>query len=130
MLFSKEEYKQRLDKVKKMMQEKGIDLLISHDTNNMNYLTGYDAWSFYYAQCAIVHLDAEEPLCFVRAQDAGGAFITTYLKKENIIIYDEKYIHTWPTHPYDALVDLIKNKKWDKINICLLYTSPSPRDCQ
>ena len=42
MLFSKEEYKQRLDKVKKMMQEKGIDLLISHDTNNMNYLTGYD----------------------------------------------------------------------------------------
>ena len=49
MLFSKEEYKQRLDKVKKMMQEKGIDLLISHDTNNMNYLTGYDAWSFYYA---------------------------------------------------------------------------------
>ena len=117
MLFSKEEYKQRLDKVKKMMQEKGIDLLISHDTNNMNYLTGYDAWSFYYAQCAIVHIDEEEPLCFVRAQDAGGAFITTYLKKENIIIYDEKYIHTWPTHPYDALVDLIKKKKWDKINI-------------
>ena len=46
MLFTKEEYKQRLKKVKKMMQEKGIDLLISHDTNNMNYLTGYDAWSF------------------------------------------------------------------------------------
>ena len=65
MLFTKEEYKQRLTKVKKMMQEKGIDLLISHDTNNMNYLTGYDAWSFYYAQCAIVHIDADEPLCFV-----------------------------------------------------------------
>ena len=53
MLFSKEEYKQRLSKVQKMMQEKGIELLISHDTNNMNYLTGYDAWSFYYAQCVI-----------------------------------------------------------------------------
>ena len=46
MSFSKEEYKQRLKKVQKMMQEKGIELLISHDTNNMNYLTGYDAWSF------------------------------------------------------------------------------------
>ena len=79
MLFSKEEYKQRLDKIKKMMQEKSIDLLISHDTNNMNYLTGYDAWSFYYAQCAIVHIDAEEPLCFVRAQDAGGAVSYTHL---------------------------------------------------
>ena len=48
MLFSKEEYKQRLKKVKSMMQEKGIELLISQDPSNMNYLTGYDAWSFYY----------------------------------------------------------------------------------
>ena len=93
MLFSKEEYKQRLDKVKKMMQEKSIDLLISHDTNNMNYLTGYDAWSFYYAQCAIVHIDVEQPLCFVRAQDAGGAYIKTYLKNESVLVYDENYIH-------------------------------------
>ncbi|MDC3039339.1 M24 family metallopeptidase, partial [Candidatus Pelagibacter sp.] len=110
-------YKNRLKKVQLEMQKKGIELLISQDTANINYLTGYDAWSFYYSQCAIVHVNSDEPLCFVRAQDAGGAFITTYLKKENIIIYDEKYIHTWPTHPYDALVDLIKKKKWDKINI-------------
>ena len=53
MLFTKEEYKARLKKVQKSMQEKGIELLISQDTANMNYLTGYDAWSFYYAQCVI-----------------------------------------------------------------------------
>jgi Xaa-Pro aminopeptidase len=85
MSFTKDEYKQRLKKVQSMMQDKGIELLISHDTNNMNYLTGYDAWSFYYAQCAIVHVNADEPLCFVRAQDSGGAYIKTYLKDENII---------------------------------------------
>ena len=117
MLFTKEEYKQRLKKVQNSMQEKGIELLISQDTNNINYLTGYDAWSFYYAQCAIVHVNSEEPLCFVRAQDAGGAYIKTYLKKENIIVYEEKYIHTWPIHPYDALIDLIKKKNWDKLKI-------------
>jgi len=117
MLFEKKEYKERLKKVQKMMQEKGIELLISHDTNNMNYLTGYDAWSFYYAQCAIVHVNADEPLCFVRAQDAGGAYIKTYLKNENIIVYDENYIHTWPKHPYDYLVEIIKEKKWDKLKI-------------
>ena len=72
MLFTKEEYKQRLIKVQKMMQEKGIELLISHDTNNLNYLTGYDAWSFYYAQCVLVHVDLDEPFLFVRDQDAGG----------------------------------------------------------
>ena len=117
MLFSKDEYKQRLKKVQTSMQEKGIELLISQDSNNMNYLTGYDAWSFYYAQCVIVHVNSDEPLCFVRAQDAGGAFIKTYLKKENIIIYDEKYIHVWPIHPYDRLVDLIKERKWDNLSI-------------
>ena len=117
MLFTKEEYKQRLKKVQKSMQEKDIELLISQDTNNMNYLTGYDAWSFYYTQCVIVHVNAEEPLCFVRAQDAGGAYIKTYLKKENIIVYEEKYIHTWPMHPYDPLIELIKKNKWDKLNI-------------
>ena len=73
--------------------------------------------SFYYAQCVIVHVNLEEPLCFVRAQDAGGAYIKTYLTKKNIIVYDEKYIHTWPMHPYDSLVSLIKERKWDKLNI-------------
>jgi len=119
MLFEKNEYKGRLAKVKAAMQKKGIELLISQDTANMNYLTGYDAWSFYYAQCVIVHVNAEEPLCFVRAQDVGGAYIKTYLKKENIVAYDEKYIHTWPSHPYDYLVEIIKQKKWDKLCIGL-----------
>ena len=117
MIFSKNEYKERLTKVKLSMQEKGIDLLISQDTANINYLTGYDAWSFYYAQCVIVHINSVEPICFIRAQDAGGAFIKTYLQKENIVIYDEKYIHTWPSHPYDALVDLLKRNKWDNLKI-------------
>ena len=117
MLFTKEEYKNRLKKVQQSMQEQGIDLLISQDTNNMNYLTGYDAWSFYYAQCVIVHVNAEEPLCFVRAQDAGGAYIKTYLKNENIIVYDEKYIHVWPIHPYDRLIEIIKERKWDNLSI-------------
>ena len=117
MSFSNQEYKTRLKNVKRSMQDKGIDLLISHDTANMYYLTGYDAWSFYYAQCVLVHIDLDEPLCFVRAQDAGGAYIKTYLNRENIIVYDENYIHKWPKHPYDYLVEIIKKKKWDKLSI-------------
>ncbi len=117
MSFTQDEYKERLRKTKQSMQQKGIELLISQDTNNMNYLTGYDAWSFYYSQCVLVHVDLDEPICFVRAQDAGGAYIKTYLKRENIIVYKEKYIHTWPMHPYDALINFIKERKWEKSNI-------------
>jgi ectoine hydrolase len=119
MNFTKDEYKARLLKVQSMMQKQGIELLISSDTANMNYLTGYDAWSFYYAQAIVVHVNAEEPLCWVRKQDSGGAYIKTYLKDENILVYDEKYIHTWPLHPYDNLVDIIKERKWDKLTIGL-----------
>ena len=117
--FTLEEYKQRLLKVQKMMLDQGIELLISHDTNNINYLTGYDAWSFYYAQCVLVHVNAEEPICFVRDQDSGGAHLKTYIKKENIVVYDEEYIHTWPKHPYDYLVKIIKEKNWDRLSIGL-----------
>ncbi len=119
MLFEKNEYKDRLEKVKIDMQNKGIDLLISHDPANMNYLTGYDAWSFYYAQCVLIHVNEDEPICFVRAQDVAGAYIKTYLQDKNIIEYDEKYIHTWPLHPYQYLVEIIKKRKWDNLNIGL-----------
>ena len=119
MIFEKKEYKERLAKVKSVMQKKGIDLLISQDPANMNYLTGYDAWSFYYAQCVLVHINEDEPICFLRTQDVGGAYIKTYLQHKNIIKYHEKYIHTWPSHPYDYLVEIIKQRKWDKLNIAL-----------
>ena len=119
MLFKKQEYKDRLKKVKISMQKKGIDLLVSHDPANMNYLTGYDAWSFYYAQCVLVHINEDEPICFVRAQDGGGAYIKTYLQDKNIIEYDDKYILTWPLHPYKYLAEIIIKRKCDSLNIGL-----------
>ena len=117
MIFEKKEYKERLNKVKAEMQIRGIDLLISSDPANMNYLTGYDAWSFYYAQCVLVHINEDEPICFLRDQDVGGAYIKTYLQDKNIIKYPEKYIHTPPSHPYEHLVEIIKQKKWDNVRI-------------
>ena len=87
MLFAQEEYKARLEKVQKSMQEKGIELLISQDTANMNYLTGYDGWSFYVPQGIIVAVDMDEPIWFGRRQDSKGAKVTTYLQDKNIIYY-------------------------------------------
>ena len=117
MIFSKEEYLNRFKEVQKSMEEKGLELLISQDTANINYLTGYDAWSFYYAQCAIIHINHEEPILFIRAQDAGGAYLNSFLKNENIIVYEEKYIHSWPMHPYDKLIEFLKKKRWDSLKI-------------
>ena len=119
MLFTTTEYKERLINVQTEMQKKEIDLLISSDPANMNYLSGYDAHSFYMPQCLLIHINEEEPICFVREQDAGGAFIKTYLNEKNIIKYPEKYIHTPPAHPYEFLVKIIKDRKWDNLSIGL-----------
>ena len=56
---------------------------------------------------------------FCRAQDTGGGYIKTYVQHKNIIAYDEKYIHTWPLHPYQYLTEIIKQRKWDNSNIGL-----------
>ena len=65
MIFSKTEYLSRLSKVKNVMDE-NMDIIILTDPSNMNYLTGYDGWSFYVPQGVIVSLDKDEPIWFGR----------------------------------------------------------------
>jgi len=117
MFFNKDEFVSRLKKVKMEMINKKIDLLIITDPSNMNYLTGYDAWSFYVPQLVIINLEYDEPIWFGRMQDSKGAKFTTYLKEENIIGYPEDLIQSPPSHPYDYLVDLLIEKKWSNKNI-------------
>ena len=62
MIFTKDEYLSRLSKVKKIMDQKNMDVIILTDPSNMNYLTGYDGWSFYVPQGIIVALDLSEPI--------------------------------------------------------------------
>ncbi|WP_291736065.1 aminopeptidase P family N-terminal domain-containing protein, partial [Leisingera sp. F5] len=48
--FSRSEYQARIKKTRSEMARRGIDLLIVTDPSNMNWLTGYDGWSFYVHQ--------------------------------------------------------------------------------
>ena len=57
MVFTKEEYNLRLITIKQQMNKKALDVLIITDPSNMNYTTGYDAWSFYVPQGVIIALD-------------------------------------------------------------------------
>ena len=77
--FSRDEFAARLAKTRTAMEEKGVDLLIVTDPSNMNWLTGYDGWSFYVHQCVIMP-PTGEPIWFGRGQDANGAKLTAYLR--------------------------------------------------
>jgi len=120
LLFEESEYKNRLKKTKERMREKGIDVLMATHPANMNYLTGYDGWSFYVHQCVLVSLDQEEPVWIGRNMDANAAKVTTYLSEENIKNYADDYVHSpIGKHPVDFIVDVIKERGWGDKNIGL-----------
>jgi len=111
MLFSVSEYKQRLQKTKERMQAQGIDVLLITDPANMNYLTGFDAWSFYVHQLVIVIIDEAEPIWVGRGIDASAARITTWLHEDSILSYPDHYVQSVEHHPMDYVAQILNEKK-------------------
>ncbi|MBT0963363.1 ectoine hydrolase DoeA [Denitromonas iodatirespirans] len=110
--FERSEYAQRLAKTRAAMAKKGVDLLIVTDPANMNWLTGYDGWSFYVHQCVLVALEGE-PLWFGRGMDGNGAARTAYIAPENILRYPDHYVMSTERHPMDYLsTEVIAARGW------------------
>jgi ectoine hydrolase len=116
-LFTKDEYLDRIEKTKKRMSSAGIDVLIVADPANMNYLTGYDGWSFYVPQVVTVAVDADEPIWIGRGMDANGAKHTTFLRAEDIIGYPDHYVQNPDKHPMNFVADQIKHRGWEKRSV-------------
>ena len=114
LLFEHDEYRSRVARVKDQMRSKGIDVLLISNPANQFYVTGYDGWSFYTPQMVVVALDGDEPIWFGRKMDAVGAKFTAYLAPENVIPYPDKYVGSDTLHPMDYLVEILRDKGWDK----------------
>ncbi|MFI0844221.1 ectoine hydrolase DoeA [Mesorhizobium sp. IMUNJ 23232] len=114
--FSRQEYADRLDKTRRAMVAKGVDLLIVSDPSNMHWLTGYDGWSFYVHQAVIVPPHGE-PVWYGRGQDANGARRTSYLGDGNIVPYADHYVQSTERHPMDYLAEVLAGRRWDRLTI-------------
>ena len=114
--FTREEYADRLARTHRAMEEKGVDLLIVTDPSNMNWLTGYDGWSFYVHQCVVVPPHGA-PIFFGRAMDAVGARFTAYLDEANIIGYPDDYVMNTQKHPMDLLSSILTDRGWGSLRI-------------
>lgn len=106
--FEITEFKERIRKTKERMVENGIEVLLVTDPANMNYLSGYDGWSFYVHQLLIVLLDEEQPFWIGRGQDANGAKVTTWLDENHIIPYTDEYVQSTVKHPMDFVCSILK----------------------
>ena len=106
--FSKAEYDDRLNRVRKAMAERDLELLVIGDPANINWLTGYDAWSFYTPQMMLVDMH-DGPFWMGRLMDAGAANFTTYLTQSQIVAYPETLVQRPDAHPMDYLADWIRD---------------------
>ena len=68
--FSKNEYDIRATNVRAIMKEQSLDALIIGNPDNINWLTGYDAWSFYTPQMMLIELNDTGIYWFGREMDA------------------------------------------------------------
>ena len=115
--FEDVEFERRRSAVGRRMEDAGFDLLVCQDPANMNWLTGFDGWSFYTPQAVLVHRDERFPIWFGRAQDARSATITTSLPADNVVAYSESLVHHPTSHPFDELCALIKQRGWGRARI-------------
>jgi ectoine hydrolase len=114
--FSLEEFQKRITKTRKKMISTGLNTLIISDPSNMNWLTGYDGWSFYVHQAVILSLDGD-PVWWGRGMDANGAKRTVFMESKNIHGYEDTYVQNPEKHPMSDLAKLIKDLQLNEGNI-------------
>ena len=106
--FSKAEYSNRIDRVRHAMQTHDIEVLVIGDPSNMNWLTGFDSWSFYTPQLMVIDL-VKGPFLMTRLMDVKAASFTTYLPESQIIGYPEPLVQQADRHPSDYVAGWMRD---------------------
>ena len=102
LFFTFEEYQDRLSRAWSFMSQAGVDVIIVSDPSNMNWLTGYDGWSFYVHQAVILPLGGV-PIWWGRGMDAKGALRTVWMDEEQVVGYADHYVQSTERHPMQDL---------------------------
>jgi len=110
--FTREEYAERLAKVRRAMDAAAIEVLICTDPSNMAWLTGYDGWSFYVHQAVIVGPEGD-PVFWGRKMDAMGALRTCYMDPDDIVSYSDQYVMSTERHAMEHLAETIAMHGWE-----------------
>jgi ectoine hydrolase len=109
--FTRDEYDQRLAKVRAAMDAAGVDVLVVTDPSNMAWLTGYDGWSFYVHQAVVVGPDGQ-PLWWGRLMDSHGAMRTAWIDRNRIVGYPDDLVQSTSGHPHAHLAGLLGDHGW------------------
>ncbi len=114
LLFQRDEFLERVGRVKRAMAARGIDLLLVASPANHFWLTGYDGQSYYTPQMVVVSLAQEEPIWIGRKMDAVGAKFTAFIAPENVLPYPDSYVGSDERHPMQFVVEELIRRNWHR----------------
>src|SRR5688572_1564977 len=77
--FEPAEYDQRFQAVRRRMQDKGIDVLLTSVPENIYYLTGYDSMGYFTYQVLIISVE-NDPVFLTRALNVDKARMYSCLR--------------------------------------------------
>ena len=101
--FEKSEFQGRLAKLRALMAKEGIDALLVLSEPNIFYLTGYEGFSDYVPQVALITQDGGEPDLMLREMDVACAVPTCWMDGKRLLAYDETYIGTKERTPWEPI---------------------------
>ncbi|MEM0907918.1 MAG: Xaa-Pro peptidase family protein [Pseudomonadota bacterium] len=85
--FSRDEFAERMDRLKAGMAERKLDAMLIFSQESMYWLTGYDTFGFVFFQCLVVTKDGQLSL-ITRSPDLRQARHTSII--ENILIWADR----------------------------------------
>ena len=118
--FSVEEYGERVEKVRREMARRGIDVLLVSSPPNITYLTGYDMiWYYLTSPVSVaVHAESGQTLFFEVPYHQPTV-------EWHAVVDDAEYFRDGQT-PAESIVSVLKGRGWVKGNVGVEEWSRAP----
>ena len=91
MAFPTEEYERRMKTLRRLMQEKNLDVLLVHSPRAQCYLTGFDTINTWEYRCLVIPIEGD-PILAVRELEEAAVRLTSWLTKTVMFRADENPI--------------------------------------
>jgi Xaa-Pro dipeptidase len=121
--FSAEEYQSRVRKVRQIMKERGVEVLVAHHPLNVLYLSGFQSINMYDSECVIVPQEGDITL-LVPERELGNALLQSWVEQTHTFARTE-YPDITFRQPMQALATLLGNQHLESARIGIEQRSPA-----